>query len=163
MATFYRAEVIGSLLRPGYLREARQTWGAGQLPTPEFKRLEDRAVNEAMALQERTGVDVVTDGEMRRSGFVGPLTDVIEGFTPTPGPALRWHNPTQAEVAIAMPIYVTGKLRRRRSLAAEEFTYARARTSKPLKVTLPSPLMLSLRWSPDYSTAAYPDPFALFA
>lgn len=162
--TIYRAEVIGSLLRPAYLQEARKSWEAGALPTPEFKRIEDRAVNEAIALQEAAGLDVVTDGEMRRSGFIGPLTDVIDGITPTPGPALRWHGQTpEEEIAIQMPVSVTGKLRRRRSLTAEEFTYARSKASKPVKVTLPSPLMLSLRWSPEYSTAAYPDPFALFA
>ena len=81
MATFYRAEVIGSLLRPAYLKEARQAWEAGKLSTPEFKRAEGRAVNEAIALQEAAGVEVVTDGEMRRSGFVGPLTDVIDGIS----------------------------------------------------------------------------------
>ena len=58
---------------------------------------------------------------------------------------------------------VTGKLRRRRSAAAEEFTYLRARAAKPVKTTLPSPLMLSLLWSPKHSSSAYPDPFALCA
>jgi 5-methyltetrahydropteroyltriglutamate--homocysteine methyltransferase len=61
------------------------------------------------------------------------------------------------------PICVTGKIRRRRSLATEEFAYARGKTSKVLKMTLPSPLMLALFWSPEHSTAAYKDPFALFA
>lgn len=65
MSLRYRADTIGSLLRPAYLHEARQTWRAGQLSLPEFKRLEDRAVNEALALQEAAGLEVVTDGEMR--------------------------------------------------------------------------------------------------
>ena len=86
MTPIYRAEVIGSLLRPPSLQEARRAWEAGQLPTPEFKRVEDRAVDEAIALQEKAGVDVVTDGEMRRSGFFGPLTDVLEGLSPLPAP-----------------------------------------------------------------------------
>lgn len=58
---------------------------------------------------------------------------------------------------------ITHKLRRRRSLAAEEFTYLRARASKPVKATLPSPLMMALLWSPKYSAGVYPDPFKLFA
>ena len=67
MVNRYHAEVIGSLLRPQYLKDARKQWEAGQLSTREFKRSEDRAVDEMIALQERSGVDVITDGEMRRS------------------------------------------------------------------------------------------------
>ena len=58
---------------------------------------------------------------------------------------------------------VTGKIRRQRSLTSEEFSYARGKAGKPLKVTLPSPLMLSFNWSSEGSTAAYDDPFDLFA
>ena len=66
-------------------------------------------------------------------------------------------------MSFRLPVCVTGKIRRRRSLAGEEFAYARGRTDKPLKMTLPSPLMLALFWSPEHSTAAYTDPFALFS
>jgi len=79
VSILYRAEVVGSLLRPAFLKEARRQWQAGTLSTSEFKRLEDRAVDEALALQESAGVDVVTDGEMRRTHFIPPLTDVISG------------------------------------------------------------------------------------
>jgi 5-methyltetrahydropteroyltriglutamate--homocysteine methyltransferase len=163
MAKIYRAEVIGSLLRPAWLKQARLDYGADRLSTAQFKQLEDRAVDEALALQVASGVDVVTDGEMRRSGFVGPLTDYVEGFTALGLDTRRWHTPADAETDLTVPVTVTGKLRRRRSLAAEEFTYARARATAPLKVTLPSPLMLALRYSPELSGAAYPDPFELFA
>jgi 5-methyltetrahydropteroyltriglutamate--homocysteine methyltransferase len=164
MAPVYSAEVIGSLLRPAYLKEARRAWEAGQLPTPAFKRVEDRAVDEAVALQERVGLDVITDGELRRSGFFGPLTDVLDGISAVPAPPTRWRGQTpQDEMTMQAAVCVTGKIRRRRSLPAEEFAYARGQASKPLKVTLPSPLMMALRWSPEHSTAAYSDPFALFA
>jgi 5-methyltetrahydropteroyltriglutamate--homocysteine methyltransferase len=65
--------------------------------------------------------------------------------------------------ATANPIAVTAKLSRRRFLALEEYEYARPRTARPLKVTLPSPLMMALFWSPEHSTAAYPDAFDAFA
>jgi methionine synthase II (cobalamin-independent) len=52
MTTLHRADVIGSLLRPAFLQEARSAWGAGRLTTPEFKRIEDRDVDQAIALQE---------------------------------------------------------------------------------------------------------------
>ena len=166
MTTIYRAEVIGSILRPAWLKQARTDFAADRISTAQFKRVEDRAVDEAIALQERCAVDVVSDGEMRRSGFVAPLTDYVEGFEAVAFDTRRWQGGgggTSGETSLAVPLTVTGKLRRRRSLAAEEFIYARARATLPLKATLPSPLMLAMRWSPEHSAAAYPDPFALFA
>src|SRR5216684_4421742 len=151
MATIYRAEVIGSMLRPPWLKQARTDFAAGRISAAHFKRVEDRAVDEAIALQERCGVDVVTDGELRRSGFVAPLTDYVEGFEALGLDTRRWHTPANVETDLTVPMTVTGKLRRRRSLAAEEFSYARARSDRPLKVTLPSPLMLSLRYAPEFS------------
>lgn len=67
MGIDYRAEVIGSMLRPAYLKDARKRWAAGTLGTLDFKRVEDRAVDGMIALQERYGVEVVTDGEMPHS------------------------------------------------------------------------------------------------
>jgi 5-methyltetrahydropteroyltriglutamate--homocysteine methyltransferase len=163
MATIYRAEVIGSLLRPGWLQQARLDYAADRLSTAQFKQAEDRAVDEALALQAESGVDVVTDGEMRRSGFVAPLTDYVDGFEALGLDTRRWHTPVDTETDLVVPLTVTGKLRRRHSLATEEFTYARDRVKGPLKVTLPSPLMLALRYSPEFSGGAYPDPFELFA
>jgi 5-methyltetrahydropteroyltriglutamate--homocysteine methyltransferase len=168
MSVLYRAEVIGSMLRPGYLKAARKQMESGRLRVREFKRLEDRAVDEAIALQERCGVDVVTDGEMRRTHFIAPLTDVITGVKPIPAFTRTWRRPHEQdrpaeEVQIQVQYAVVDRIRRTRSLTAEEFAYARGRATRPLKVTLPSPLMMTLRWSPQYSRDAYPDPFDLFA
>jgi 5-methyltetrahydropteroyltriglutamate--homocysteine methyltransferase len=167
MVNTYHAEVIGSLLRPQYLKDARRQWEAGQLSTREFKRSEDRAVDEMIALQERTGVDVVTDGEMRRTHFIAPLTDVISGVKSIPAFTRVWRRPHEPgekaqETEIQVQYAVVEKIQRQRSLTAEEFAYARRQATKPLKVTLPSPLMMTLRWSPEFSRAAYPDPFDLF-
>jgi 5-methyltetrahydropteroyltriglutamate--homocysteine methyltransferase len=163
MATIYRAEVVGSLLRPPYIKQARFDFAADRLSLSQFKKIEDQAVDEAIALQEKAGLDVATDGEMRRSDFVAPLSDYVEGFEAVAFDTRRWHKPGGELTDVPVPLTVTGKLRRLRSLAAEEFTYARARTKGPLKATLPSPLTLALRWSPEFSADAYPDPFALFA
>jgi 5-methyltetrahydropteroyltriglutamate--homocysteine methyltransferase len=167
VAKFYRAEVLGSLLRPDYLKKARKDWQAGSMPTREFKRIEDRAVDESIALQEKCGVDVVTDGEMRRTHFIAPLTDVISGVKEIPAFTRVWRKPHEKGVAgeeteIQVQYAVVEKIRRQRSLTNEEFSYSRSRANKPLKVTLPSPLMMTLRWSPEYSREAYPNPFDLF-
>jgi len=163
----YRAEVIGSLLRPEYLKVARERWEAREITTREFKETEDRAVDEMIALQESCGLDVITDGEMRRTHFIAPLTDVISGIKPIPAFTRVWRRPHDEDkpgeaTNIQVQYAVVEKIRRTRSLTSEEFAYARSRAKKPLKVTLPSPLMMTLRWSRQYSCDAYPDPFELF-
>ena len=62
----YRSDVVGSLLRPAYLKEARKRLEAGEISPAEFKKIEDRSVDEAIALQTQAGLDVISDGEMRR-------------------------------------------------------------------------------------------------
>src|SRR5437763_1487460 len=71
----FHSEVVGSLLRPPYLVEARKQFEAGSMSAADFKAVEDRAVNEAIALQEAAGIDVITDGEMRRYALYGHLID----------------------------------------------------------------------------------------
>jgi 5-methyltetrahydropteroyltriglutamate--homocysteine methyltransferase len=159
----FRAEVVGSMLRPSYLKEARAAFQQGNLSTPDFKRIEDRAVDQVIALQEGTGVEVVTDGEMRRYLFMGPITETVEGIEPVPeGTAMPWAT-AERELEWAPPFAVTSKLRKRRSLVTEEYSYARARARLPLKATVPSPLVLFGLWSPKYSTSAYGEAFEMFA
>ncbi|MBV9197226.1 MAG: cobalamin-independent methionine synthase II family protein [Solirubrobacterales bacterium] len=159
----FRAEVVGSLLRPSYLKEARAALEAGRMPLSEFKRVEDRAVDQAVALQEGAGLDVVTDGEMRRFLFMGPITETVSGIEPVEhGNAMPWATP-EGETEWVFPAAVTSKLRRQRSLVSEEYSYARARARVPLKVTVPSPLVLYGLWNPSYSRGAYSDAFAMFA
>src|SRR5437867_1364554 len=69
----YRSDVVGSLLRPASLKDARERHERGQITPAEFKAIEDRAVDEAVELQQRAGVEVLTDGEMRRYAFFGHL------------------------------------------------------------------------------------------
>ncbi len=161
MKTIYRAEVIGSLLRPAYLWDARRSLRSKEITTAQFKTIEDCAVDEMIALQEAAGLDVVTDGEMRRISFIGPLSDVVAGLEPMTVNR-QWHEGEQL-VDFKMGLAVTGKVRRRRSLVTEEFAYARRQAKKPLKVTMPSPLMLNMFWSPEHSRQAYSDPFQMFA
>jgi 5-methyltetrahydropteroyltriglutamate--homocysteine methyltransferase len=160
-----RADVVGSLLRPRYLKEAREQWEAGALPIAEFKRLEDRAVDEAISLQEEAGLDVVTDGEFRRFSFLGPLTETVDGIGPTPTPvvATQWHGGDfEDDLRYEWPVGVVGKLKLRRSQVAEEYAYARGRTAKRLKVTLPSPLMITNLWHPQATREVYDDLLELY-
>ena len=83
----YHADVIGSLLRPRYLSEARAALAAGRISNTEFKRIEDRAVDQAIAMQEACGLDVVNDGELRRFSFLDHLLGDMEGVADMPGRA----------------------------------------------------------------------------
>jgi methionine synthase II (cobalamin-independent) len=154
------ADVVGSLLRPPELLEARGRLERGELGPPEFKRIEDRAVDAAIRLQEDAGLEVVTDGEMRRLSFQSQLTEAVEGFGEWDLDAFlwgEWHGDEVGDATIERPpIAVLGRLRRRRFLSAEEFTYARARTDRVVKVTLPSPSLFANFYDPERSRDAYP-------
>jgi 5-methyltetrahydropteroyltriglutamate--homocysteine methyltransferase len=151
----YRTETIGSLLRPAYLKDARRRLERGELAPADFKRIEDRAVDEALALQERVGVDVVTDGEQRRYAFFGHLVDALEGFDRAGGWAIPFHDAQGATLTLARPVVVE-KLKWRRQMSAEEFTYLRGRTTRPIKVTLVSAQQAAAYYDPDKSRGAYP-------
>jgi 5-methyltetrahydropteroyltriglutamate--homocysteine methyltransferase len=155
-----RTDVVGSLLRPPELLEARELLARGEIGPPEFKRIEDRAVDEAIRLQEEAGLEVVTDGEMRRLSFQSQLTESVEGFGEWDLDAFlwgEWHGGEVGDRTVERPpIGVVGKLRRRRFLSAEELTYARGRTDRVVKVTLPSPSLFANFYDPERSAEAYP-------
>jgi methionine synthase II (cobalamin-independent) len=150
-----KSDVVGSLLRPPALMEARQKHEQGELTPSEFKFIEDRAVRDAVALQENAGLDVVTDGEMRRYAFFGHLVEALEGFDKFGGWSIKFHDNQGHDATVQRPV-VVDKLRWRRQMAVEEFTYLRGRTKKPVKVTLLSAQQASAYYEPDKSRAAYP-------
>jgi 5-methyltetrahydropteroyltriglutamate--homocysteine methyltransferase len=152
----FRSDVVGSLLRPSYLKHARERHQAGELSEAEFKQIEDRAVDEAVALQSRAGIEIVTDGEMRRYAFYGHLIDAVEGFDKFGGWAIPFRNEKGEELVLPRPVVVS-KLRRKRPLCAEEFTYLRARTKLPAKTTMISAQQAAAYYDAKKSGAAYPN------
>ena len=155
-------DVVGSLLRPPVLLDARRRFERGEIEPAEFKRIEDAAVDAAVALQEQAGLDVVTDGEMRRLSFQSGLPDAVDGFGEVPLDAYlwgEWHGDEHVgDRATERPprLGVREPLRRRRHIAAEELTYLRGRTSRIPKITLTSPSLYANLWSPELSLDAYP-------
>lgn len=150
-----RSDVVGSLLRPPYLVQAREAMEAGRIGLREFKKTEDRTVDEAVALQELAGLDVVTDGEFRRYAFFGHLIDAVEGFDKFGGWAIPFHDEQGKELVFKRPVVVE-KLRWRRSMCAEEFVYLRARAARPTKVTVISTQQAAAYYDPEKSKGAYP-------
>ncbi len=158
----YRCEVVGSLLRPTYLVTARQQLEAGQISAAEFKAVEDRAVNEAIALQKDAGIEVITDGELRRYAFFGHLVDALEGFDKYGGWAIPFTDETGEQLIYKRPVVVE-RLRWRRSMCTEEWVYLRSRYSGPAKVTMISAQQAAAYYDPQKSRSAYPSRDAYLA
>lgn len=157
------ADNVGSLLRPPYLLEARERHHAGDMPHAEFKAIEDRAVNEAIAIQEAADLDVISDGEQRRNIFASQLVQATEGFEIVDGNEVDWYRTDGTLERSPVTVGVVSPIRLQRSLSGEEFTYLRARTDRPTKITLPSPTMYAYYWVPGISEAAYPSNDAYLA
>ena len=155
-------DVVGSLLRPSELLRAREELTAGRITPVAFKEIEDRAVDGAVRLQEDAGIEVVTDGEMRRLSFQSQMTEAVQGFGSWDLDAFlwgEWHGVEGAEDwrrERPADLGVVGKLVRKHHLSAEEFVYLRALTRRVPKITLPSPGLFVNFWSPEASQDAYP-------
>lgn len=150
----YRSDVVGSLLRPDYLKEARERHEAGELTDAAFKLIEDRAVDEAVELQERAGIEVISDGELRRYAFYGHLVDAIEGFDKFGGWAIPFRDEAGEQIVQKRPVVVS-RLGRKRHMCAEEFTYLRARTTCLVKTTLISAQQAAAYYDAEKSKSAY--------
>ena len=166
------ADVVGSLLRPPELLRARDALADGTMSPADFQRVEDRAVDDAVAIQQEAGLEIVTDGEMRRLSFQSALPEAVEGFGEFDINAFLWgdwHGDERVgDMATPRPatLGVTGKLRRTRPFAAHEFAYLKEVTERTRpeqreriaipKITLPSPSLFANFWSPRRSTSAYP-------
>jgi 5-methyltetrahydropteroyltriglutamate--homocysteine methyltransferase len=153
--TTLRSDVVGSLLRPAWLKAARAQRAEGAISPAEFKRIEDRAVDEALALQQSAGLDVITDGEMRRYAFYGHFVDSVEGLDREGGWAIPFHDEQGHELVLKRPV-VVDRLRRIRPMCTEEFAYARGRTDRALKVTLINAQQAAAYYDVNKSRDAYP-------
>ncbi|HZV50658.1 MAG TPA: 5-methyltetrahydropteroyltriglutamate--homocysteine S-methyltransferase [Candidatus Dormibacteraeota bacterium] len=150
----FPAEHVGSLLRPPELLEARAAFEAGRIPIEELRAVEDRHILEAIRFQERVGLRSVTDGEFRRAIYFGHFPAAVEGFTwmdardtftDARGRRMRYRTPV-----------VTGRLRRVRGIATEEYRFVAERTARTPKVTLPSPCSQHyFRWREGVSDRDY--------
>ena len=154
------ADIIGSLLRSSELLAAQKQLSAGAITAAQFRVIEDRAVDEAVALQESVGLEVVTDGELRRQSFQSQMTAAVSGFGDFDLDAFLWgewydehgvHRKTRPPNLAA-----TSKLVRNRHLSVDEFLYLKKDTSHIPKVTLPRPGLWANFWSAERSRAAYP-------
>lgn len=150
----YHSDVVGSLLRPDYLKEARDEFASRKLSDAVFKEIEDRAADECIDLQIKAGLEVITDGEVRRYAFFGHLIDAVEGFDKYGGWAIPFRDEKGEKMVLPRPVVVS-KLRRLRPLCAEEFTYLRARTKHAGKNTIISAQQAAAYYDNKKSAGAY--------
>jgi 5-methyltetrahydropteroyltriglutamate--homocysteine methyltransferase len=155
----FRADHVGSLLRPAGLKEARTKFKAGQIPAMELKTAEDQAIRQAIALQEAAGLQSVTDGELRRAFWHVDFLTGFEGIAATQGQyALKFHGEGGAESETRSMMVVTGKVRRTRPIMVDHFRFLKSNTTRTAKLCIPAPTYLHMRGGRKVVDAkAYPD------
>jgi len=165
-----RTDVVGSLLRPAAVIEARARFDEGNLDAGGLRAIEDEAVREAVKLQESIGLDVISDGEMRRLNFQDSFGAAVDGYDAERskltayvqrvegGSALRrWDVPdmNQSGTAVAYRRPVMKRLQLKRNIALEEYRFAAGEAKKPVKVSLIGPDRISQRFDHAASKAVY--------
>jgi 5-methyltetrahydropteroyltriglutamate--homocysteine methyltransferase len=133
----FRADHIGSLLRPAALRQAFKEHAAKRIDGETFAQIQDQCIRDAVKLQEDAGLKVVTDGEFRRGSYWSRFVERVEGFVIKPA-AFKFRDDQGHEIEFTAP-YTVAKLRRQQPLALDEFLFLRNATKATPKITLPSP------------------------
>jgi len=155
----FRADHVGSFLRPPELLEARERhFKKGQITRAQLREVEDRAIRDIVRLQEAWGLQGVTDGEYRRTYFHVDFLEQLEGVEVKGGIAVKFHG-AAGEVDFAPPVmHVTRKLKHVKPIQRADFEFLKAATTRTPKVTIPSPTMLHFRGGRGaISREAYPE------
>jgi 5-methyltetrahydropteroyltriglutamate--homocysteine methyltransferase len=152
----FRADHIGSFLRPPELRQAYQDHAAGRIGSAELRGIEDRHIREVVRLQEDVGLRSITDGEFRRTVYFGHFPKAVSGFSEMQ--AVLPFKDASGKESFYVTYVVSGRLKRERGIATDEFSFVESLTRETTKVTLPSPCSQHyFRWREGVSEKAYPD------
>ena len=157
MSTKIRADHIGSFLRPAEILELRHQGDDG---SARLHELEDRAILDVLEKQRAAGLDVLSDGEFRRNGFMGDLTAAVEGFDYGEGIPRTWKSGTTVPASQPLRGIVTRTLKQKRRLTEHEVPFLKQHAhGAAYKMTLPSATQFpAIAWKKEASSAAYPTP-----
>lgn len=133
----FRADHVGSLLRPPALRQAFKDHSAKRIGDDVFSQIQDQCIRDVVKLQEDAGLQVVTDGEFRRGSYWGRFVERIDGFVIRPA-VFKFRDDHGHEVDFTAP-HAVGRLQRTQPLALDEFSFLDSVTKVTPKITLPSP------------------------
>ncbi len=165
-----RTDVVGSLLRPAGLKEARARFDDGAITAEALRAIEDAAVREAVRLQESVGLDVVTDGEMRRLNFQDSFGGSVEGYVASrstlkvyekrvdgAAPGRRWDikEMHDAGTAVSHRRPAKSRLKLAHNIPLEEYRFVAGVAEQPAKVSLIGPDRISQRFAYESSQAVY--------
>jgi 5-methyltetrahydropteroyltriglutamate--homocysteine methyltransferase len=155
----FRADHVGSILRPPELHQARDRFAAGEITADELRAVEDAAILDAIRLQEDAGLQSATDGEFRRATWHMDFIYALGGVSKAPGNlAVQFHNPSGDIEWTPASIKVDGKIHIDETIFGDAFVYLRDHTSVVPKLSIPSPNMVHYRGGPaSIDTAVYPD------
>jgi len=155
----FRADHVGSLLRPPELKAAREQFKNQQISRAQLAAAEDAAIRKAVALQEAAGLQSVTDGEFRRAFWHVDFLTGFDGIVATQGQyALKFHGEGGAESETKSMMVVNGKVRRRKPVMVDAFAFLKKNTSRVPKLCIPAPTYLHMRGGRRVvNETAYPD------
>jgi len=161
----FRADHVGSLLRPPELLKAREERKNGKITAADLRRVEDKAIREVVRLQEDLGFHGVTDGEFRRTWWHLDFLEQFENVTVTPPRMKARFHTDKGDIELQPPgLRVDGKLGRPKSIMAEDFKFLKAATKETAKVTIPSPSTMHFRGGRGaIDQKAYPDMAEFYA
>ena len=160
----FRADHVGSLLRPAALTAARAKHARGEIDDAALRAVEDEHIRAAVALQEAAGLESITDGEYRRQMFHIDFLEQLQGTEVKGAVAAKFHNETGEREFAPPRLMVTGKLERTHGIQTDDFLFLKSVTSKTPKVCIPSPPTVHFRGGrAAVSEQAYPDIGEFFA
>jgi 5-methyltetrahydropteroyltriglutamate--homocysteine methyltransferase len=152
----FRADHVGSLLRPQALKDAFRDFAGGRIDQSKFRAIQDACIRQAVALQEEVGLQSITDGEFRRGSWFSGFIEAVEGLGTTDAP-FEFHD-SAGGTARFQTASVVAKLRWVRGITTDEFAFVHSLTKRTPKVTMPTPSLLHfLGGDKTVSRAAYPD------
>jgi 5-methyltetrahydropteroyltriglutamate--homocysteine methyltransferase len=155
----FRADHVGSLLRPQRLKEAREARQQSRITAQELARIEDDCIREAVKLQEDVGLKAVTDGEYRRVSWNRDFLEGFSGVKVVEGKiAVRFHSEAGEITTRPTGFRIEGKLSRPKGIFVDAFKFLKSVARATPKVTFPSPTLLHFRGGREaIDRAAYPD------
>lgn len=158
----FRADHVGSLLRPPVLKQSFRDKAAGKIDDARFVTIQDGAVREAVAAQENAGLKVVTDGEFRRASYWGRFVERCEGFEIRPA-IMKFRDDHGHELDFTAT-YAARKITRSRDLALDEFVFLKSVAKACPKITLPAPSTMHFYRYTDFADrTVYKDAESFFA